>query len=240
MAGYVSHMSNLVPAVAFAALAAALGPCPLIAQGISKYADPNWNPNMETNKVSSLAGKAFGGGKANLADRSARMGDGDVKLKTFPVKQWASPEATGIDGRPAKLRANEPPPIKSSPYATKSFTPGRGGETTRLQKSYPVEKSKFSGRGADGFDTDTASKAYADRSAADLQATIDRTLTKTLTMEEVKKLLNEPGSSPEPTAEVKSPETSLPGQGQGILPGAGIGTDPRAQRKPGHRLPARR
>lgn len=235
-------MSRIAHATATVALAIAIGPCLTPAQGISKYADPNWNPNMETNKVSNLAGKTFTGGKANLAGRSARLGDGDVKLKSFPVNQWSAPEATGIKERAARIPTDEPVPLKSSPYAAKSFTPARAGDTSKLQKSYPVEASKMNGQAAAGLDTDKASKAYGNRSPADLQATVDRTLTRTLTVDEVKKLLNEPGSSVEPTAEVKPHDGSLPGQDIAAGPRGGppFGPDPRIQRKPGHRVPGRR
>ncbi|MCC6355267.1 MAG: hypothetical protein IT577_15350 [Verrucomicrobiae bacterium] len=194
------------------ALAIAAGPCLAPAQGLSKYADPNWNPNMETNKASSLAGKTFSVGKGGMGDRKARIGDGDVKLKAFPVKQWSAPEATGIKERAAHLTETAPVPLKSSPYANKGFTPARGRDTSKLQKAYPIEASKFSGQAARGLDTDKASKEYEGRSAADLQAIVDRTLTRTLTVDEVKKLLNEPGSSAQPTAETKPAEASPPGQ----------------------------
>jgi hypothetical protein len=236
-------MSRNARALAPVALAIVIGPCLAGAQGISKYADPNWNPSMETNKASSLAGKAFTGGKANMADRSARMGDGDVKLKTFPAKQWAAPEATGIKERAARLPKDDPVPLKSSPYATKGFTPVRAGDMSKLQKSYPSKDSKFSGKAALGLDTDKASKAYGNRSPADLQATVDRTLTRTLTVGEVKKLLNEPGSSVEPTSGVKPQDGSLPGQGQGVEFGGSAttsGNRARNQGKPGHPIPGRR
>ncbi|HPA16456.1 MAG TPA: hypothetical protein PLU30_01820 [Verrucomicrobiae bacterium] len=228
-------------ALAPVALAIALVPWVATAQGISKYADPSWNPNLETNKVSNLAGKSFTGTASKMAGRSARLADGDVKMKSFKVKQWSSPEATGLKEHAARLPATDPMPLKSSPYAGKGFKPARTGDMSKLQKNYPAETSKFSGQTARGLDTDTATKAYQGKSVKDLQTTVDRTLTQpnALSVDDVKKLLNKPGSSLEPTAEAKPQEGSLPGQGIGGSTGGSggmptVGPAARTQGKSRH------
>lgn len=194
-------------------LVTALGSCVATAQ-LSKFADPGWNPNTETNKVSNLAGKSFGTGAAKMGDRSAKLGDSSVKLKSFPVKQWSTPESSGVKERPARLPGAAGMPLKSSPYADKSFNTGRVGDMSKLQKSYPTDANKMSGKTAGGLNASQTTKSYQGKVAKDLQATVDRTFHRNLTVDEVKTLLNEPGSSLEPTAEVKDKDQqSLLGQG---------------------------
>lgn len=238
---YTSTMPSLHRLAVFA-LMTALAPGVAPAQ-LSKFADPNWNPNMETNKVCDLAGKTFGAGTAaaKMGNRTAKLGDGGLKLKEFPVKPWSTPEATGFKERRANLPSEAPMGPRSSPYAGKAFNPGRTGDLSNFQKSYATEANKWSGKEAPGLDSNRAAKDFQGKTSKELQATVDRTFHRTLTVDEVKTLLNEPAASPQPTAEVKNKDESLFRQGVGRdtrglpQPGAAVGV----KGKSGHARPGR-